>query len=184
MKRFLLAAGTVLWLAGCDSKPQVDERNASVAEVSNSVRQATREDGLIRAGQWVSTVQVEEMSVPGMPPQAAEEMKRMIEQSHRVETCLTPEEAGQPNANFFGGNDNCRYDHFTMRGGKIDAQMRCESGTGATVMEMDGAYSQDSYTMRMKTRTGGGGGEPPVSIQMKVEAKRTGECAAAADSAA
>ena len=182
--RVMLIAGAALCLGGCDSKPQVEERNASVEEVTNSVREATQEAGLIRAGQWVSTVEVEDVTVPGIPPQAAADMERMIEQSHKAQVCLTPEEAGRPNADFFGGNENCRYDHFTMRGGKIDAQMRCDTGAGATVMELDGTYARDSYTMRMSTRTPGGQGQPPVSIRMKVEAKRTGDCAGSADAAA
>ena len=36
-------------------------------------------------------------------------------------TSLTPEEAKKPKEDFFAGNDKCRYDHFRMGDGKIDA---------------------------------------------------------------
>ena len=41
--------------------------------------------------------------------------------------CLTPEQAKRPQGKFFNEQaaNNCRYDHFTMGGGKIDAAMRC-----------------------------------------------------------
>ena len=49
-------------------------------------------------------------------------------QNNSFEHCLTPEDAKQPKEEILRrqGQRNCRYDHFTMGGGKIDAAMRCE----------------------------------------------------------
>lgn len=174
MYRAALLISLALPLAACGS-PTVDEKNASVEEVSEKVREASRNDGLVRPGKWVSTVSIERMDMPGVPPQQAEQMKRMVEQSHTTQTCLTPDEARQPQGELFGGNENCRYDHFTMRRGKIDAEMRCTIPGATQVMEMAGTYSPDAYQMRMKSRTEGTGGEG-MTMQMKVEAKRVGEC--------
>jgi hypothetical protein len=170
----LLLATLALPLAACGG-PAVNEENASVEEVSEKVREASREQGLIRPGKWVSSVSIEDMQAPGMPPQAAEQMKRMVAQTHSSESCLTAEDVRQPSADFFGGNENCRYDHFTMRGGKIDAQMRCDAAGASQLMRMEGTYSPDSYEMRMTTRSDGTGGAP-LTMQMKVEAERVGEC--------
>jgi hypothetical protein len=63
-----------------------------------------------------------------------------------------------------------------MGGGKIDAAMRCTQGGGTQLMEMDGKYSRDSYAMNMKSRMEGGATGKPITMQMKVEAKRVGEC--------
>ena len=43
-------------------------------------------------------------------------------------------------------NGNCRYDHFTMGGGKFDAAMRCEGQAAAQemTMAMNGTYSPDA----------------------------------------
>ena len=64
-----------------------------------------------------------------MPPQAQAEMKRVMGQvqNNSFEYCVTPEEAKHPGGKMFTGKDNgdCRYDHFTMGGGKFDAAMRC-----------------------------------------------------------
>ena len=50
----------------------------------------------------------------------------------------------KPKEDFFAGkNSECRYDHFTMGGGKIDAMMHCgKEGHGQT-MRMAGTYSSD-----------------------------------------
>lgn len=178
MNRLFLFAALAMQLAGCGSKPSVDEQNASVEEVTEKVREASKDQGLVRPGKWVSTVTIEEMAMPGMPPQAAEQMKKMVAQTHTGESCLTPEEAKEPKGGFFGGNDSCRYDHFTMRGGKIDAEMRCEQQGATQVMQMTGTYSPNAYQMRMKSRVEGGPAGQGMSMQMKVEAKRVGECTA------
>lgn len=175
MNRTILLLSLALPLAACGSEPTVREENASVEEVSERVREASREQGLIRPGKWVSTVSIEEVSIPGMPADTAERMKSMLAQTRAVESCLTPEEAKQPNATFFSGNEQCRYDHFTMTGGKIDAVMRCQQDGAMQVMQMEGTYSPGSYQMRMRSTTEGPGAEP-MTMQMNVEAERVGEC--------
>lgn len=176
MYRAILMFSLAFPLAGCGSEPTVREENASIEDVSESVREASREQGLIRPGKWSSSVTIERMDMPGMPPQAAEQMKRMIARTHSSETCLTPEEVSQPKGDFFGGNENCRYDHFTMRGGRIDARMSCTAQGATQVMDMEGTYSSDSYQMRMSSTTEGGPGGEGMTMQMRVEAKRVGEC--------
>ena len=175
MNRVALLIFAAVPLAGCGG-PSVNEENASVEEVSEKVREASRDQGLIRPGQWTSSVTIERMDMPGVPPQAAEQMKRMVAQTHTSERCLTPEEVQQPKGDFFGGNENCRYDHFTMRGGRIDAQMRCTAQGATQVMDMEGTYSPDAYEMRMTSRSEGGPTGQGMTMQMKVEAERVGEC--------
>jgi hypothetical protein len=173
MYRAILLLGLALPIAACN-KPAVDEKNASVEEVSQKVREASKDEGFVQPGQWQSTVTIDKMDMPDMPPEVAAQMKKMVAQSHTSESCLTPAEAKQPKANFFSGNDNCRYDHFTMGNGKIDAKMHCEQGGGTQVMQMAGTYSPGSYKMHM-TSTGGAAGHS-MSMEMSVDAKRVGEC--------
>lgn len=169
-------------LTACGSEPDVDARNASVEEVADQVRQASGSDRFIRPGKWLSTVTFEEMTAPGMPPGAEEQMKSMMGAGQSYESCLTEEQVARPDEDFFAGSNNqCRYDHFTMGGGKIDARMRCGEGDISQVMAMDGTYSPDSYQMRMTTSLEGAP-EPAsgMTMRMRVDAKRVGECDAAA----
>jgi hypothetical protein len=138
----------------------------------------------VRPGKWQSQITVEEISMPGMPPEMAQQMKAMIAQREKQssEQCLTEENVRRPQEEFFAGKNNaCRYDHFQMGGGKIDATMRCKASGVTQVMEMDGTYSPESYTMRMATRSDGGQGPAGgMEMRMRVESKRIGECDAKA----
>ena len=84
----------------------------------------------------------------------AQKMKSVMAQGqvHDLQTCLTTEDVKKPKEDFFTGKDSeCRYEHFTMGGGKIDAMMHCgKEGHGQT-MRMAGTYSSDAYQMQMAT---------------------------------
>jgi hypothetical protein len=181
MRSIVLVAG-ITALAACNSSPKVDEKNASITEVAQKVREAGAGQSFVRPGRWQSKVTIEQFDIPGMPPEMAQRMKTMMaeRQEHGFETCLTPDDVKRPKEDFFAGRNNqCRYDHFTMGGGKIDAVMRCDSksGGGAPVMQMAGTYSPDSYQMQTSMKmAGGAGGEGGMSMQMRIDAKRVGEC--------
>lgn len=175
---FLIAA--IAPLAACDSGgPEIEARNASVEEVAEKVEKARADEQFVRPGKWQSKVTIEQLEMPGMPTEMAAQMKAMMarHQERTSESCLTAEEAKRPREDFFAGKDNnCRYDHFTMSGGKIDAKMRCAGQGGMSqVMEMAGSYSPDSYQMRMSTRTEGAGA-PGMNMRLRVASTRIGEC--------
>ena len=177
MNRALLLIGFLLPLTACGSKPAVDEKNASVEEVADKVREVSGEGGFISPGKWESTVTIEDVKLPGLPAGAAEQMKKMVAQNQVTTSCLTPEEAKKPGPGFFGGNDKCRYDHFTMGSGKIDAEMHCTQNDVTQVMQMTGTYSPDAYTMQMTSSSRGGpSAAANMSMRMKVDARRVGEC--------
>src|SRR6266550_1759443 len=151
MKIILCVIACALPLAACNKGPQVNEKNASVAEVAQKVREAGADESFVRPGLWESKVTVENFEMPGMPPEMAQRMKTMMAQNqeHDNHSCLTPEDVKRPKEDFFAGKNNeCRYDHFTMGGGKIDAAMRCGGQDGGSVMQMAGTYSPDSYQMQ------------------------------------
>jgi hypothetical protein len=175
MNRAMLLLSLALPLAACGSKPAVEEKNASVEQVANSVREASHGQAMIRPGKWQSTMTIEQMDMPGMPPEAKDEMKKMFAQSRTSENCVTPEEARQPQPKMFAGSDQCRYDHFTMGDGKIDAEMHCTQAGATQTMTMAGTYSPEAYAMHMTSQTKGGPGQA-MSMKMKVEAKRIGDC--------
>ena len=180
MKLIALIA-CALPLAACNNSPKVDAKNASVAEVAQKVREADIDQSFVRPGRWESKVTVEQFEIPGMPPEMAQRMKSMMaeRQEHGFVTCLTPEEIKRPKEDFFAGkNKECRYEHFTMGGGKIDAVMRCDNKSGsAPTMQMAGTYSPDAYQMHTSMKMAAGtGGEKGMSMQMRIDARRVGEC--------
>jgi hypothetical protein len=182
MKLALAIVLPSLLLVACSKGPEVHEKNASVDEVADKVREATGGGQFIKAGEWKSITTIEEMNVPGMPPEAAAQMKQAMgaQKSHEFTTCLTEEDVKQPKGKFFTGNEQCRYDHFNMKGGKIDAAMRCgDKETGTQVMTMTGTYAPESYAMQMDMTTDGmPGAASGMSMRMRVESRRVGACSA------
>ena len=178
MKQALALLACVLTLAACNREPEVDARNASAEEVAGRVADAGGSDSFVRPGKWQSRVQIEEFELPGAPPEAKAAMQRMYERVQVSENCLTPENAKRPKEDFFAGaNKNCRYDHFTMGNGKIDAVMKCTGEGMAQTMAMQGSYSPDAYQMRMSMKADAGAGPPGgMTMTMRVDAKRVGEC--------
>lgn len=167
-----------LTLAACNNEREVDARNASVEDVAEQVAEARGSDSFVRPGKWQSRVQIEEFELPDAPPEAREAMRSMHERAQVHESCLTPEEAKRPKEDFFAGdNTNCRYDRFTMGGGKIDAVMKCTGEGMAQTMAMQGTYGPDAYQMRMSMKAEAGAGPPGgMTMTMRVDAKRVGEC--------
>ena len=108
-------------------------------------------------------------------------MKRVMGQvqNNTFEYCVTPEEAKHPASKMFTGKDsgNCRYDHFTMGSGKFDAAMRCQQqGNAQTMtMAMNGTYSPEAYTSHVSMKVDGGP-QGSMTMKMRSEAHRIGEC--------
>ena len=183
MRQATIALACFLPLAACSNEPQVDTKNASVGDVVNEVQKAGVTEQFIRPGKWETKVVVEDVDIPGMPAEAKAQMKGMFAQRQNVTInhCVSPEEARKPDGKLFTGQDskNCRYDHFTMGDGKIDAVMRCDGEQGsAMTMTMAGTYGPEAYAMHMTSKTEGGPGGESMSMKMRVEAKRVGECTA------
>ena len=139
--RYSLVVLTVAALAACNKSPEIHEENASVEQVVNAARAAgVKSETVLRAGQWRLNTTIDEMTIPGMPPSAQAEMKRMMGQRQNVtvDYCMTPEDARKPGGKVFTGKESkdCRYERFDMAGGKVDAVMRCEGKPPAGTMIM------------------------------------------------
>jgi Protein of unknown function (DUF3617) len=178
--RLITLIACVLPLAACNKSPQVNEKNATPDEVAQKVRESAGDQAFVRPGLWQSKVTIEKFDIPGMPPEMATRMKAMMaeNQEHGFENCLTAEDVKKPKEDFFAGKNNeCRYEHFTMGSGKIDAVMHC--GRGQT-MKMAGTYSPDSYQMQTSISAAADKGEEAggMNMQMRIESQRIGECKA------
>jgi hypothetical protein len=182
MKHAYVVFAAAVLAAGCNRSPEIKAENASVDEVAQKVRAAGAGDAFIRAGLWQSKVTIDQLDMPGMPAEMAQRMKSMMaeRQPHSYQTCLTPQDVKRPKEDFFAGkNKECRYEHFTMGGGKIDAVMHCGSGDGAQTMQMTGTYSPDAYQMQMASKVNAAAdGHGGMAMKMRVEANRVGECSA------
>src|SRR6185369_712415 len=182
MKHKLAVIACSAALAACNKGPEINEKNASVEEVAQKVREAAADHSLIEPGKWETKVSLLDVDIPGMPPQMAAQMKQTMAkmQEHSFESCLTEADVNKPKEDFFAGhNKDCRYDHFTMSGGKIDAALRCEGKpNGAMTMAINGTYSRDSYEATMAMDVAGGR-QGSMKLRSHSESHLIGQCTAA-----
>lgn len=168
-----------LALAACESKPSVSAENASVAEVAAKVKAAGGQAMQLTPGRWESTVTIDRVDIPNMPPEVMANMKKATA-GKVAASCLTAEQAKKPAAEFFAGKDrkDCRYDHFTISGGQLDAKMTCGDADGKAVVTMKGAYAPETFRVAMTTEAAGSARTPAGSMSMAatIDSKRTGEC--------
>lgn len=172
-----LSALAALSLAAC-KKDTVVAKDESVESVA---RKVAASDIKPLPGRWESTMKLAKIDMPGLPPEAREAMNQQMGAARTATTCLTPEQAANPNADFFQkGAENCKYDRFAMTGGKIDAVMTCTQDSTAIKMSMAGSYSETAYDIKVRSE---GEMEPgmPMAMEMTVASRRVGDCTGSED---
>lgn len=161
-----------LALGGC-KKSGVDVKNASPGEV---VKQMASSDVKPLPGRWESTMKMEAIDMPGIPPEAKAMMDKSMMAERHFATCLTPEQAAKPNAEFFNpGKSDCTFEHFTMAGGKLDATMTCNHGPEQMTLTMAGQYRPESYQVHTTSKVSRPGGQAMTS-SMTMTSHRAGDC--------
>ena len=184
MRHALLLATALLALSGCN-KSSVDEKNASVEQVAKAVAGASAATRFT-PGRWETSVTVTGIDAPNLPPQAMAGIKTAMTKAHVIATCLTPEQAAHPETNFFNRDvKNCRYDHFTMGDGKIDAALTCGGPANGLAkapgnapqssVKMAGTFDATHYRMTMATRAEQGPAGA-MTINMAMDAHLAGAC--------
>jgi hypothetical protein len=180
MKHAAVLIACVLPLAACNKGPDVNLKNASAGEVAQKVREAGVEGSFVEPGKWQTKVSVLDVEIPGMPAQIAQQMKQSMAkvQGSSFESCLTEADVKRPKEDFFAGeNNDCRYDHFTMSGGKIDAALRCDAkASGTMTMAINGTYSRNAYEATMAMDVSGGPGGKGMKMKSHSESHRVGAC--------
>lgn len=179
MRHVALLFASVVMLAGCNKGPEVSLKNATGNQVTEAVKQSgvMTSDTMVQPGLWESKLTVQEMNFPGMPPQFLDRMKQSIAE-HRNEAnrhCIKEADVKKPKEDFFGADKNCKYDHFTMGGGKIDIAMVCHNEDSTQTMSGNGSYTPTSYSIDTAVNETGGH-ENGMSMKMHVDAQRVGEC--------
>lgn len=183
MRHAVLLIACALPIAACNKSPEVHEKDASVGEVAKKVREAGADQSMVRPGLWESRVTIDQFDMPGVPAEMAQRMKTMMAQNqpHGFQTCLTPEDVRRPKEDFFAGKDNeCRYEHFTMGGGKIDIAMVCSAEGSTQTMNASGSYTPTTYSLDM-ANSATGGEQQGMTMKMHVDSRRVGECAGKED---
>jgi hypothetical protein len=183
--RTIATLGTLALIAAC--KPaggdDVALKNVSLEDAAKQAHAANK----LQPGQWEAQTRIVSVEVPGAPKEVADALgKSVAAKTNTVSDCLTPEEAEKPAADMFAGSraGECRYEKFSMAGGKMDSTMVCKNPgqAGEMRMTMAGDYTPAGYALDMtmvvppSAALGGKG----MTMRARTEGRRTGECTAPA----
>ncbi|HEX2624938.1 MAG TPA: DUF3617 domain-containing protein [Sphingomicrobium sp.] len=173
MNRTLAALMAGLAIAGCSKSDTVDEKDASVEQVSKAIADAGA-SARFTPGRWETRVDLKNVEGQGLPPGALESARAAISRAGVVATCLTPEQAAKPGAGFFNQDTrNCTYKRFKMADGKLDALLTC-GANGEESAEMVGTFDPTHYQIALTNKTGIGGRS--MTMTMNVDSRHAGQC--------
>lgn len=177
-----LAATSILVLAACSSEePAVDDTGADIS-IEEAVEVVEKQGMKPEPGQYRSTVEVLEVSIPGLPENLADMAQQQMRQQMGGQStlyCLTPEDVEkgyEEMARQSQEEANCTFSRFDVDGRDIDAEMVCNpSGQGEMTMTLNGTGTSTGSEMEMAMR-GDLQGMGEMTIRMKAMHERVGDC--------
>jgi hypothetical protein len=184
MKSAAYVVASILCLSACNKGPTVELKNASGKQVAQAVQEKglMNSGSMIEPGLWESKATYSEMNIPGLSPQYAEKMKQSMAQSREKPShhCITEADLKKPKEDFFGADKDCKFQHFTMGGGKMDIAMVCNREGSTQTMNMSGTYTPTTYSLEMAMNSSGGQ-ENGMSIKGHIDSRRIGQCTGKSD---
>jgi hypothetical protein len=171
MKKWSIAAAAALMLTACGGQGA----NEAGANGQAAGTEAGGDDSLALApGEWEMTMQMVRMS--GMPEGA----DASNFPATTIRTCLTPEEARRPGADFLTGsgeNNGCTYENMSMTGGRMQGSVQCATAEGTMNATFDGQFSPNSYEVTHQARMSGAGAAE-TEFESRITGRRIGDCPA------
>lgn len=182
--RPLLAAAPLaaLLLAACGDSADEPAKPKTADEVIKASKGLTKP----RPGKYMSSAEMIDFSVPGLPMDQADRLKAMMggKESEETSYCLTPAEAEkgfEDAVRKMGEGSNgmkCDFKKFDAAGSKLDAELACTGPQGMNaIMKMDGTMEAEASQLHMDMTQKAPmipGGE--MHMEMRVKSRRVGEC--------
>lgn len=166
---------TGLALTGCG---KTDDGPKTIEEAKQEAAKLDRP----KPGQYTQTLKITKFEVPGAPPEMAKQMQTTLGQQQNTSFCLTEQMADQGFQDMFreiGKDGQCKYERFNAAGGKLDAELKCESpAEGKGTIKIAGDVSAEGSDVAVEIDT-----VNPASpmghtiIAMQMVSNRIGDCA-------
>lgn len=143
----LLSAPLLVALGSCGDSA---DRNGD-GEVSRDERAAEMQsDSFIpmKAGKWETKFAFSDIDVPSLGKAQKKQIMDEVAKGASSTSCLSPEEAKSPGADFFGGNgaEKCVYKGFDIAGQNAKMKLTCTmEGMGEAEIEMRGVMGDEQF---------------------------------------
>jgi hypothetical protein len=127
---------------------------------------AAASDAPIQPGNWQETATVLDVQASGIFGGMLRAMKGKSKDS---QVCITPAQAADGLRSTMDTSKNkCRFTHYSMTGGRIDAALTCQ---GNLTIRMAGSYTPTSFEIISDAAKGAG-----MTMRTKTVGKRVGGC--------
>jgi hypothetical protein len=176
--RFLLTSLAFLALTACADDSADHDGDGKVSAKERAAEMAS--DGFIpmQSGRWETKFVFDDIDVPTLGKNKKQQIMDEIAKIASSASCLSPEEAKNPGADFFGGSgaENCTYKTFDLSGQDARMSLICTmEGIGSVDMDLNGAMAADKFdfdtnvTMRLPM-------VGKVALKGKAQGRYTGAC--------
>ena len=172
MRQWIGIAALALAACGCNGDKAADGNAADGNAASAGGGSAAAQ---MQPGLWEITTTVASINVPNMPAGVTPPLPPPT----TVRTCLTPEQAAQPNADFLTGSGEsggCTYESSSMSGGRIEATVQCNADGAQMRSAMNGQFTPDSYEVTQRVTTSAQGMN--MEMESRTTGRRVGDCPA------
>lgn len=186
MRATIVVGLAALALAGCQSEAEkraaetgeIQATNATAGEVAGLMR-AAAEKRAMKPGEWRLQVQVVSAETSEGPMAADDPKMALLKgQERNVAGCreakdLKPLDLDQLEK--VAGE--CRFAHYTLTGGKLDAAFECTQTNGNKMaMTARGTTAPERFDVTLDQKSGTPGSENYVALELRATGTRLGEC--------
>lgn len=179
--RPVITAAAALLLASCGSQEKAGNGSADANAAGASPPSAEAGGGgaasaSLAPGQYETTIEVLRINMVDGPNLPAG-MTSPVPPPTTVRSCLTPDQARRPNANFLtgsGAQGGCNYENLTMTRGRIQGAVTCNNQGTIMRTTMNGQFSADGYAMESESRIEANG--VTMETASRITTRRIGDC--------
>ncbi len=154
MRPFVIAVSALALLSGCSGGNADTDGDG---KISTAEADAEAAKAGLSPGMWEKSVKLVEVDLdlgdqasPEEKAQADTEIESMIGRERSEQICLSEQDAKNPKASFFapGSEGGCEYTEFSVSGGKLKTEMKCEADEVTEKMKvvMSGDYTDSSFS--------------------------------------
>lgn len=175
-KAGVLAACCALFVTACgESNPDAAQPSQDDAKQG---AEPFAQDFRLEPGKYRTTVSIDSLDMPGLPPQVAQQTRAMMADAASAESCVTSRDAarGIEVIKRQVARGDCEFQKFETHGDTVEAAFQCRTGDGMTMVATSrGTYSSTGSKVSLTGDLAGPNGKA-MHIEQTVTTERIGDC--------
>lgn len=174
-------AAAALLVSGCSKKEDADGVGGSQA-VSAGTASTSGPPVKRDPGKWKMQMELVKLDIPGAPAEIKAGMEKMFASMPSAEQCITAEQIASEDieknlSNAAARGSECTFDKKVIAGETIDIAGTCKQGPQTANLVIKGTSGKTAQDLTIISTGVGPDGKTPMTMEMRMQATRTGDCA-------